>query len=308
MYRLSTLLAVTLLASGCGVTLVKPTEPVAAVEESASAAPRVNPFLPSPVVEPLMLAPGQTVVTLTFDDGRVSNARAAQILNAQGLRGTFYVNSGGIGQPGFLALADLDWIATSSGNEIAGHTATHAKLDELDVEAVRREVCNDRTQLMRWGFPVRNFAYPFGYVTPELEQVVAGCGYNSARGLGELATVHPPTNPGTAYTCADCDWGEAVPPVNSMDTRAPAQVMADWSLADYQRQVTEAQAGGGWVQFTFHGMCPIDCSDITASAATFTDFVIWLADQQAQGGVIVRTVGEVIGGPVQPAPPIEGTS
>ena len=100
-----------------------------------------------------------------------------------------------------------------------------------------------------------------------------------------------------------------MPPGNPLDTKAPAQVMADWSSEDYKRQVTEAEVipGGGWVQFTFHGLCPTDCSYITASAAMFTDFVIWLADQQAQGLVIVLTVGEVIGGPVQAAPPVEGT-
>ena len=85
--------------------------------------PRPNPVLPSPPADPLVLEPGQTVVTLTFDDGRASNARAAQIMTAHGLRGTFFINPDNVGQPGYLTLADLDWIATNSGNEIAGLTA-----------------------------------------------------------------------------------------------------------------------------------------------------------------------------------------
>lgn len=293
-----------LLASGCGVSLVKLPEPQTA--ESVPSAARVNPDLPEPIVDPMVPTPGETVVTLTFDDGRASNVRAAQILSSRGLRGTFFVNSGGIDQPGFLALSDLDWIATNSGNEIAGHTATHAELDKLGPEQVRQEICDDRATLMDWGFPVRNFAYPFGYVTPELEKVAAACGYNSARGLGGLRTIHPPDNPDSAYSCDDCAWTESIPPTDPMNTRAPAQVMADWTLADYLQQVIEAEREGGWLQFTFHGICPSDCSDITAPVQTFTDFVVWLAEEQAQGRVSVRTVGEVVGGPVQPAPPAAG--
>ena len=84
MRRLSTLLAIVLLSSGCGVSLV-PTPKATSVKPEKD--------------------PG--VVTLTFDDGRISNVTAARLLDKHGLRGTFFVNSGGINTPGRMTLDDL---------------------------------------------------------------------------------------------------------------------------------------------------------------------------------------------------------
>ena len=64
------------------------------------------------------------MVSITFDDGRASNAIAANMMTAHGLSGTFFVNSGNIGKPGYLSLPDVDAIAFS-GHEIGGHTVTH---------------------------------------------------------------------------------------------------------------------------------------------------------------------------------------
>jgi hypothetical protein len=84
-------------------------------------------------------------------------------------------------------------------------------------------------------------------------------------------------------------------------------------VEDLEGEVTQATDGnglpysgdGGWVQLTFHGICsdsiPLSCSDITTPEATFNTFISWLADQQAQGKILVRTVGDVIGGDVHPA-------
>ena len=259
--------------------------------------PRPNLVLPPVSTDPLGLAPGQTVVTITFDDGRASNAIAAQMLTAHGLRGTFFLNSGNIGKPGYLTLPEVDAVAIS-GHEIAGHTVTHPDLDTLTGDEIQRQICDDRSTLLDWGFPVRNFAYPFGYAPPEMEQVVRNCGYNSARGLGDVWTLFD-------NSCDDCASAETVPPENPMHMKAPGQVMNNWTIADTQQQVNQAiETGGGWVQLTFHGLCPTDCSAITTPQAEFEELMAWLADQQAQGNLIVRTVGDVIGGPVQP--PVSG--
>ena len=306
MIRKLALMAVAcLLASGCGIQMRTPAAPVTTTITASvsppSATPREAVILPPVNVEPLELDPGQTVVTITFDDGRASNVKAAQILNAYGLRGTFFINSGTIGKPGYLSLTDLDWIATTSGNEIGGHTVDHRDLRTLNTNQVRSEICDDRATLMGWGFPVRNFAYPFASASPEIEAMVRECGYNSGRSLGELWGVRPPPNTPPEQNCAQCDAGESVPPGDPFYTRAPAQVNAAWTTEDFEQQVEAAVIpGDGWVQLTFHGLCPTDCSDITTPVTMFTEFVIWLADQQAQGRLVVLTVGEVIGGPVQP--------
>lgn len=48
---------------------------------------------------PIVLAPGQLVVSINLDDNRASQADAALLLEARGMRGTFYVNSGRVGMP-----------------------------------------------------------------------------------------------------------------------------------------------------------------------------------------------------------------
>ena len=39
---------------------------------------------------------------------------------------------------------------------------------------------------MGYGLDVQNFAYPFASASPAAEAAVAACGYNSARGLGDI--------------------------------------------------------------------------------------------------------------------------
>ena len=304
-----------LVVSGCGIAFVTPPAPVAPTPPAANpladpVAPRPNPVLPPVSTEPLVLAPGQTVVTITFDDGRASNATAAQMLTAHGLRGTFFLNSGNIGKPGYLTLFQVDAMA-ASGQEIAGHTVNHPDLNVFTDDEIKRQVCEDRDTWLAWGFPVRDFAYPFSSASPEIEQIVHDCGYNSARSLGELRTFHVPEN-ATAENCALCAWAETVPPDDPMYTRAPAQVRSNWTQDELRTQVTNVTDGdgspnsgdGGWVQLTFHGLCGTDCRDITTSQSEFDEFLTWLADQQAQGKLVVLTVGDVIGGPV--APPVPG--
>ena len=129
------------------------------------------------------------------------------------------------------------------------------------------------------------------------------CGYNSAMSIGELKTVHVPEDSTPEESCAQCAWAETVPPADPFYTKAPAQVHSNWTVADLQQQIANAKDnGGGWVQLTFHGICPTDCTDLSISEPAFTEFVKWLADEQIQGNFLVRTVGEVIGGPVQPCP------
>src|SRR4051794_30162773 len=63
-----------------------------------------------------------TYVSLTFDDGRASQRNAGALLADNGVRGTFYIVSGGVGSsPWYLDLSDVQGLA-AAGNEIGGHT------------------------------------------------------------------------------------------------------------------------------------------------------------------------------------------
>lgn len=285
--------------AGCGVELravVPPPPPapppiVDPVDPYVVARPA--PALPPANIDPLVPPAGATVVSITFDDGWASQAPAAGVLSDHGMQGTFFVNSGTIGQPRYLSLPQLDALATV-GHEIGGHTLTHAHLENLVGDEMRRQICWDREALLGWGFPARSFAYPFGASAPENLDAVRECGYNSGRGLFDLRSK-------AGDGCDECAGTEGLPSAEPMLTRAASQVENDWTLDDLQKIVTNA--GPGWLQLTFHGFCAEQCEPIETRHDVFEEFITWLAVQRDTGAVLVSTVGDAIGGPVQPSVP-----
>ncbi len=123
-------------------------------------------------------------VSLTFDDSNADQLPAEQEMKSLGLNGTFYTVSGWVNQPSYLTLPQVQQIA-ADGNEIAGHTIEHPDLPTLPAAEQEREICNDRVNLINWGFKPTDFAYPFSDADTN-EQYAKACGYNSARGLGDV--------------------------------------------------------------------------------------------------------------------------
>ena len=127
------------------------------------------------------------VVGITFDDGYANNLlHAMPVLRHLGFSSTCYVVSGLLGQTNVwdreegiaqTALMDADqlraWIV--GGQEIGGHTRTHAKLEQLTEDASREEIqaCkNDLEALL--GRQVLHFCYPYGcYGASHVQQVQA---------------------------------------------------------------------------------------------------------------------------------------
>ncbi len=245
-------------------------------------------------------AAAPTVVTLTFDDGNADQLNAAQILNNNGLKGTFFIPSGAVGTPNYMTLANLQALA-AAGHEIAGHTVTHPDLTTLTTDEATRQICNDRVNLSNWGFRVTNFAYPFAAENATIQGIVKNCGYNSARGLGDIRT---------RFSCAGCPLAETIPPANPYNTAAPDEEDSSWTLADLQKSVTQAEAGGGWVQLTFHHVAASSTDPLNITPNLLTQFVTWLKARPAT--TTVKTVDQVIGGTVKaivsgPAVPPQAT-
>lgn len=254
----------------------------AAAEREAAAAIPVPAYLPA---EPMAITPGQTVVSLTFDDGFSGQAPAAQILSAAGLKGTFYLNSGLLDEAGSLTLRQAKDVALA-GHEIGGHTFSHPDIDTLSLDEAKREICLDRENLLSLGFQVTNFAYPFASGAA-VTSLVPECGYNSGRGLG-----------GTySEGCEGCPTTESLRPDDLTLLKAPRQVERDWLLSDLQEAVLAAEEDGGWVILTFHGLCPYECDWIDVDEQLFSEFTTWLAERTTTHNTVVRTVQEVIGGP-----------
>lgn len=239
---------------------------------------------------PLALAPGQVLVSLNFDDCLASQLQAAAMLEARGMRGTFFINSSRLGQSGRLTLDQLRTLR-DAGHEIGGHTLTHPRLTELSSDNQRREICNDRVALLNAGFRVTSFAYPFGDKDSVTRQICIDCGYNSARESGGLRT---PTG------SSSNPYAEPVPPADPYAIRTHGSVQETTSLSTLQAYVLRAEeSGGGWVPIVFHHVCS-GCNETYAiTPANLAAFLDWLATR-ASRGTTVALMDTVIGGELKP--------
>ena len=219
-----------------------------------------------------------TIVSLTFDDGDADNYNVRPILAENNLHATFYIVSGFTGTDGYMTAEQLRGLY-EDGHEIGGHTLSHVNLTEVHGADLRREVCQNRLDLMAHGFDVASFAYPFGHYNAEAKQAVIDCGFSNAR----IVT----------------DGPDSLPPGDAYALQAMPYIVADTRVAKMQRYVTQVEdAGGGWVILVFHHVCN-KCDQYAIDPASFTEFAGWLNEQQGNG-LVVKTVGEVIGGTVTP--------
>ncbi|WP_166462761.1 polysaccharide deacetylase family protein [Amycolatopsis acidicola] len=231
-----------------------------------------------------------TAVSLTFDDGNADQLQAKPILDKYGMKGTFYIITGSIGAPGYLTRTDLQTLSTG-GNEIAGHTVTHPDLTTVPADEARRQICNGRATLASWGYQVTSFAYPYAALNSSVESIAQQCGYNSARGLGDLRSAHG---------CSGCPFAETVPPPDPYAVKALDEIDTTWTLAQLQSAVTNAERTGGWVPFTFHHVCSgTGCDSLSISPTVLDQFLAWLS-ARASRGTTVKTVNQVVGGTVKP--------
>jgi len=226
-----------------------------------------------------------TIVSLTFDDGDASHYTLARpILAAHGMRGTFFVFSNGIGRSGYMTWSQVAELA-ADGNEIGGHTLDHTDLTTVSLAEARRQVCADRNALLGRGFAATNFAYPYGSFNGDIESIVQLCGYNSARTV--LWHGAPCWNPCT----------ESIPPLNPYATRIVA-FGGNQTLADIQNIIMTAETYGGWAQVLIHKVCDA-CTSGAMRSEDLSALLDWLAPRTARG-TVVKTVAQVIGGPVNP--------
>ncbi|MGK3647699.1 S-layer homology domain-containing protein [Pseudarthrobacter enclensis] len=248
------------------------------------------------LMAPAAQAAPNTIVSLTFDDGNADHVAAAAKINSLGMPGTFFVPSGFMNVENYMTSAQVQALA-AAGNEIGGHTVTHADLTLVGTDEAKRQVCNDRANLTALGIPVTSFAYPFAAINAQAEQIVRDCGYNSGRGLGDLES-HIAGTTGFGFA-------ENLPPADPYVTRAHDQVDSTWTLANLQDLVNKSVTnGGGWVQYTFHHVglgTPTAATDpLTISQELFNQFADWLAAEKAAGRVDVKTVNQAIGGSTKP--------
>ena len=133
---------------------------------------------------------GRSVV-ITFDDGYIDNLVAFDELMKRGMRASYFIVSGSVGQdprwsadgrPGgrLLNSAELRQMH-QAGMEIGSHTVSHARMPELDDPTLDRELTESKTVLEDTiGAPVSSFAYPYGAWDARCAAAVRRAGYAAA--------------------------------------------------------------------------------------------------------------------------------
>jgi peptidoglycan/xylan/chitin deacetylase (PgdA/CDA1 family) len=260
---------------------------------------------------PAATAASPTIVSLTFDDGTVSQYTLAwqRAIAPHGMNVTYFVPSGKIGSgPGYMTWDQLSTLFAAE-NEIGGHTVDHVNItgSTLTYDQKVHEVCDDRQALLQHGLDGVSFAYPEGAYDQTAEGIVRNCGYSSARAAGGVSASGPV-------------YAETIPPLDVYATRtwtAPTPSTSPIQLSDMQAVVNAAAShGGGWVQIVIHRVCsqtydPANYSDCLNSwrpmeLDTLDSFLDWMAAAGQTGGApagsVVQTVRQTIGPPRTSAP------
>ncbi len=145
-------------------------------------------------IDDLRLAPGESAVALTFDDGyRDVLEEALPVLREHGFASTVFVVPGAIS-----GAAPFAWYAAGAMPPVAGwdelraeehaglvhfepHTITHPVLTTLSREDARREIAESKGIVeLELGRPARIFCYPGGYYSPREVELVRECGFRAA--------------------------------------------------------------------------------------------------------------------------------
>lgn len=131
------------------------------------------------------------VFTMSYDDGVIQDKRLMEIMDRNGLKGTFNMSSGTYlaeelerGENYYKRMKRSESIElyTDSGHEVAIHGYTHPWLDLLDSTEVIKEIVEDRKDVeATYGTIARGMAYPFGAYNDEVVKILEMCGVAYAR-------------------------------------------------------------------------------------------------------------------------------
>ena len=120
-------------------------------------------------------------VALTFDDGTADHLAVGEHLAERGLGAIFFISAGLVGVPGYLAERDVRRLA-ELGHRLGSHGLTHRRLDQLEADALDRELVESRRRLEAMsGRAVDLYATVGGISVPGLPARLERAGYVGAR-------------------------------------------------------------------------------------------------------------------------------
>lgn len=138
---------------------------------------------------------------VTYDDGVLQDVRFVNLLNQNGLKGTFNLNSALLEnefewthESGFVVkrLNAETAVSLYAGHEIASHTLTHPYMFCLTKEEILYELYQDKANLEKlFSKEIKGFAVPFDFYSELIESCVKECGFAYARISEENYSFNP---------------------------------------------------------------------------------------------------------------------
>lgn len=126
-------------------------------------------------------------VTLSYDDGVRQDKRLISIMQKNGLKGTFNVNSGMFAssyesEKRRMTLQEASELYIPSGMEVAIHGYKHLPLSQVALPIAVNDVVTDRKEIERvFGGIVNGMAYAYGSYNDKVIEILKECGIKYAR-------------------------------------------------------------------------------------------------------------------------------
>lgn len=219
---------------------------------------------------PLRSTIDRPIVSITFDDAPRSAVEAgARVLEAEGVRGAFYVCAGLDGREGPMGLygETAGYVGLAArGHEIACHTYSHLDCGQAAGPVITADVDRNAQALTAVGLETRNFAYPYGDVSPQAKAVLQ-------RRFGSLRGLHP----GLIREGSDLNLLPAV------------GIEGPNGEANAARWIDKALANRAWLILYTHDVRP----EPSAWGCT-PDALKRLVQRAKAGGAEIATVAEVL--------------
>lgn len=127
---------------------------------------------------PALRSPGRPMLSIAFDDApSTATQEGARILDAYGVKGTFYAAAGLCGRTepmGVCAEVEDYQRLHEAGHEIGCHTYSHLDCGQASGATALKDVAQNASSFEHWGLPKpRSFAYPYGDVAPWTKSALA---------------------------------------------------------------------------------------------------------------------------------------
>lgn len=139
----------------------------------------------------------EKAVTLSYDDGVAQDKRLIQIMQKNGLKGTFNINGGLLPKESgwHMSTTEALDVYTKSGMEVAVHGYKHLSLANVDSAVAVNDVLQDRLALESlFGQIIKGMAYANGSYDDNVVNILQACGIEYARTVTSTENFELPTD------------------------------------------------------------------------------------------------------------------